>query len=130
MLAEPSWLEQEALLVLHSRSLALHGGAEGYRDIGLLESALQTPRNRHAYDGVGDLADLAASYAVAICANHPFVDGNKRSAFLALVLFLRLNGHRLVVDQVEAIRTIFALASGGLDHAGLTDWVRRHVQTA
>ncbi|MDO9338181.1 MAG: type II toxin-antitoxin system death-on-curing family toxin [Caulobacter sp.] len=130
MPAEPSWLEPEALLVLHSRSLALHGGADGCRDLGLLDSALQRPRNRHAYEGVSDLADLAASYAVAICGNHPFVDGNKRSAFLALVLFLRLNGHRLVVDQVEAIRTIFALASGELGHADLTDWVRRHLRPA
>ena len=127
---EPIWLDGEALLILHSRSIALHGGADGYRDLGLLESALQRPRNRHHYEGVTDLADLAAAYAVAICGNHPFVDGNKRAAFLALVLFLRLNGQRLVVDQVEAIRTVFALASGALGQEELAAWVARFVRPA
>ena len=126
--AEPVWLDQEALLILHSRSIALHGGADGYRDLGLLESAMQRPRNRYHYEGVTDLAELAAGYAAAICGNHPFVDGNKRAAFLALALFLRLNGQRLVVDQVDAIRTVFALASGELGQDDLTAWVRDRTQ--
>lgn len=126
-MTEPTWLHAEALIVLHSRSLALHGGPEGLRDAGLLESALQRPMNRFHYEGVDDVVELAATYAVAICGNHPFVDGNKRAAFHAMALFLRVNGKRLVADQVDAALTIMALAAGKLDVEALTAWLRTRV---
>jgi death-on-curing protein len=124
---EPVWVRTEAIKVLHERSLALHGGPSGVRDEGLLESALERPRNRFHYDGVGDLIELAATYAVAVSGNHPFVDGNKRAAFHAMTLFLRANGKRLVADQADAARTIFKLAAGDIDERELADWLRTRV---
>jgi len=121
---EAVWVRTEAIKVLHERSLALHGGPSGVRDEGLLESALERPRNRFHYDGVGDLIELAATYAVAVSGNHPFVDGNKRAAFHAMTLFLRANGKRLVADQADAARTIFKL---DIDERELADWLRTRV---
>ena len=126
-MAEPIWIEREALLVLHDRALAVHGGAEGLRDVGLLDSALLRPQHRFQYQGVEDIAELAALYAEAISANHPFADGNKRAAFLCLTLFLRLNGLRLAADQVDATRAMFALAAGKLDGPRLAEWIRRNL---
>jgi len=125
-MTEPEWLEQEAVEVLHDKSLALHGGAAGVRDAGLLDSALQRPINRFHYEGVTDIAALAATYAVAISGNHPFIDGNKRAAFQAMALFLRINGYRLKVDPAEATAAIYALAAGQLDLERLSEWVRRN----
>jgi death-on-curing protein len=125
--SEPVWVLGQAIKVLHERSLALHGGPSGVRDEGLLESALERPKNRFHYDGINDLVELAATYAAAVSANHPFVDGNKRAAFQAMVLFLRLNGRRLVADQADAARTIFRLAAGEIDIPALTDWLRSRV---
>jgi death-on-curing protein len=127
---EPVWLEMEAILALHDRSLALHGGAQGLRDPGLLESALMRPRNRFHYEGVKDIVALAASYALAVSSNHPFADGNKRTAFLSLALFLRLNGMRLAADPVDATRTMFALAAGSLGEKDLAEWVRNNSRPA
>lgn len=124
---EPVWVRIEAFKVLHERSLALHGGPSGVRDEGLLESALERPKNRFHYEGVDDVVELAATYAVAVSSNHPFVDGNKRAAFHAMTLFLRLNGLRLVADQADAARTIFKLAAGELDIRALTEWLRTRV---
>jgi death-on-curing protein len=124
---EPVWVRIEALKVLHERSLALHGGPSGVRDEGLLESALERPKNRFHYEGVDDIVELAATYAVAVSSDHPFVDGNKRAAFHAMTLFLRLNGLRLVADQADAARTIFKLAAGELDIPALTEWLRTRV---
>lgn len=124
MSAEPRWISKEALLVLHDRSLGLHGGAAGLRDEGLLESALQRAPNRHHYEGVEDICDLAATYLVAIASNHPFIDGNKRAAFLGAGLFLRLNGRRLVAAPADAARTVFAVAAGERDIAQLAGWIR------
>jgi death-on-curing protein len=126
--SEPKWIQLGALVVLHARSLALHGGPEGIRDAGLLESALERPKNRYFYEGVEDLAALAATYAAAISGNHPFIDGNKRTAFIAMALFLRLNGERLVADQVDATRTTLALAAGQLSIDELAAWVRANLQ--
>ncbi len=122
--AEPRWITKHGLLLLHDRSLALHGGAEGMRDEGLLDSALARPQNRFHYEGLSDIAALAATYAGAIAANHPFVDGNKRAAFLAAGLFLEKNGLQLKADQVDAGLTILALAAGKLAIDELTDWMR------
>lgn len=124
MTAEPVWVHIEALKVLHERSLALHGGASGVRDHGLLESALERPKNRFRYDAVTDVLELAATYAVAISGNHPFVDGNKRVAFQAMMLFLRLNSLRLKPDQADAARAIFKLAAGELDIPTLKVWLQ------
>jgi death-on-curing protein len=128
--SEPHWLGRAALLVLHDRSLALHGGAPGVRDEGLLDSALARPPNRFHYQQVDDLCALAAIYLVGLAANHPFVDGNKRMAFLAAGLFLRRNGLRLQVGQAEAARIVFAVAGGERDEAALTVWLRRFTAEA
>jgi death-on-curing protein len=121
--AEPCWLSKESLLVLHDRSIALHGGASGLRDEGLLESALARAANRFHHDG--DVCAVAATYLVALVSNHPFTDGNKRAAFLAAGLFLRLNGRRLVAEQADAARTVLAAAAGQRDLDALAEWVRR-----
>jgi len=129
-MTEPEWVELEAIEVLHDMSLATHGGASGVRDQGLLESALQRPINRFLYQSVDDLPSLAATYAEAISGNHPFVDGNKRAAFHAMTLFLRINGVKLTAEQGEAAAIIYALAAGELDVERLAEWLRRNVQVA
>ena len=121
------WVSKQALLLLHGESLAAHGGAPGLRDEGLLDSALARPMNLAGY-GVPDVADLAAAYAGGLAQNHPFVDGNKRVAFLATGLFLMLNGHRLVATPAEATLAVFELAAGRLDDAAYAEWVRSHLQ--
>jgi death on curing protein len=119
------WLDRRALLLLHAESLAEHGGSEGLRDEGLLESALARPENRVAY-GTPDVADLAASYGFGLARNHPFIDGNKRAAFLAVGLFLHLNGYRLSATQAEATLTMLALAAGEITEAEFAAWLRDH----
>jgi death-on-curing protein len=117
------WVDKRAILLLHDESLAEHGGLPGLRDEGLLDSALARPLNLAAY-GTPDLAALAASYGVGLAKNHPFVDGNKRAAFLAVGLFLALNGYRLTADQVSATKAILAVAAGDLDEPGFAAWLR------
>jgi death-on-curing protein len=112
----PRWIDKQALLKLHQESLFEHGGTAGLRDEGLLDSALGRPQNLLAYEDP-DFAALAAVYGFGLAKNHPFVDGNKRAAFLAIGLFLGLNGYRLRVSQSEATATILALAAGELDEA-------------
>jgi death-on-curing protein len=125
---EPKWLDKRALMLLHEESLATFGGARGVRDEGLLESALARPVNKYRYDGIRDLAPLSAAYGFGIARNHPFVDGNKRAALLAIGVFLRINGARLQADTVDAIRTTFALAAGELDENALAVWVRANLK--
>jgi len=122
--AEPRWVSKDALLVLHDRSIALHGGAPGVRDEGLLESALARPANRFHYEGVEDVCVLAATYLVAVASNHPFADGNKRAAFLACGLFLLKNGRRLIADQAHPALTVLSVAAGQRDVDELADWIR------
>jgi death on curing protein len=117
------WIDRQALVLLHDESLAEHGGSPGLRDEGLLESALARPRNLAAY-GAPDLADLAAAYGVGLAENDPFVDGNKRAAFLAVGLFLALNGHRLAATQLEATMTMLGVAAGDIDEAAFAAWIR------
>jgi death-on-curing protein len=119
------WVDKGALVLLHDESLAEHGGRAGIRDDGLLESALVRAKNLAAY-GAPDVADLAASYAVGLAKNHAFVDGNKRAAFLAMGLFLYLNGYRLVATQADATLTMLGVAAGTVDEAALGDWIRRN----
>ena len=113
--SEPVWLEKAALIALHDRTLALHGGPAGIRDEGLLDSALQRPVHRRLYEDETSLAVLAATYAVGVAANHPFVDGNKRAA---------LNGAPLAPDPVEAVRIVQAVAAGEVDIDTLAEWIR------
>lgn len=120
------WVDRQALLLLHGESLAEHGGAAGMRDAGLLESALARARNLAAY-GEPDVADLAAAYGSGLSQNHPFVDGNKRAAFLSVGLFLALNGYCLVATQAEATVVMLALAGGELDEAEFAAWLREHL---
>jgi death-on-curing protein len=119
------WVDKQLLLLLHDESLAEHGGATGLRDEGLLDSALARPMNLIAY-GEPDLAELAASYGVGLAKNHAFVDGNKRAAFLAVGLFLRLNGHRLNATPAAATVAMMDVAAGTLNEADFADWIRRH----
>ena len=121
------WIDRRALLLLHDESIAEHGGAAGIRNQGLLESALARPLNVAVY-GEPDLADLAASYGVGLAKNHPFVDGNKRAAFLAVGLFLALNGHRLVVSQANATLSMLDVAAGVMDEGAFAAWLRKHIQ--
>ena len=127
MNTEPKWISRKALLLLHEESLAEFGGARGLRDDGLLDSALARPRNVQAYHTDSRIADLAAAYAFGLTKNHPFIDGNKRAAFLCIGLFLAVNGYRLKADQVDAIRTMLAVASGDLDEPGLSAWIARNI---
>jgi death-on-curing protein len=127
VIPEPGWIEARAVILLHAESLAEHGGPEGLRDEGLLESALGRPRNISAYQPKADIAALAAGYGWGIAHDHPFVDGNKRAAFLAVGLFLRLNGFRLVADKADATRTMMGVAAGEIDEAVFGDWIRAHI---
>ena len=126
MARTPRWLDQQALLLLHGESLSTFGGAAGLRDEGLLDSALHRPRNLHELGGVSDLSALAAAYAHGLSRNHPFVDGNKRAAFLAIGVFLAINGRRLTASPVEAVVAMTALAADELDEPTLAAWIRRH----
>ena len=121
------WIDKQALLLLHGESLAEHGGAAGMRDQGLLDSALARAPNLAAY-GEPDVAALAATYGFGIARNHPFVDGNKRAAFLSLGLFLALNDYRLRATQADATVMMLALASGDLDEAEFAGWLRTHIE--
>lgn len=121
--SEPLWLSVEAVQDIHTEQLVLFGGPDGTRDLGLLESALARPINRFAYGEV-DLAVLAASYAFGIARNHPFIDGNKRVALLAMVTFLHLNGVFFSPSNADAAAAIVALAAGEIDEDGLTRWIR------
>jgi death on curing protein len=120
---EPIWLDVEILIDLHAEQLALFGGPDGIRDQGMLESALGRPINKFIY-GETDLAVLAAAYAFGIARNHPFVDGNKRAAFGALIVFLGLNDIDFLVPPESASAMIFALAAGEVNEEGLTRWIR------
>ena len=123
------WLSSQLVLAIHDEQLAEHGGSTGLRDAGLLDSALARPLNRVGY-GDPDIAELAAVYALAIAQNHPFVDGNKRTAFVALELFLRLNGCVFTVGDAEAVVMFLAMAAGELPDAEFIAWVRMYTATA
>ena len=123
------WVSKQALVLLHGESLAKHGGREGMRDEGLLDSALMRPKNILAYadaDNPPDAAALAASYGLGLAKNHPFVDGNKRAAFLAVGLFLYLNGLRLQATQTDATLTMLAVAAGDITEEAFAAWLREH----
>lgn len=120
------WLDRTVLVAAHDEQLAEHGGAAGFRDEGLLDSALARPLNLAAYDSP-DVAALAASYAVALAKNHPFMDGNKRTAFVAMELFLWLNGHELNAGDAECVLAMLNVAAGEWDEATLAAWLRERI---
>jgi death on curing protein len=119
------WIERSVVLAAHEEQLAEHGGSAGIRDAGLLDSALARPLNRAAY-GKPDAAELAAAYAYGLATNHPFVDGNKRTAFVALELFLALNGYRSAAGDAESVMSLLAFAAGTMKEEALANWIRRH----
>jgi death on curing protein len=119
------WLSQQLILAIHDEQLAEHGGATGVRDAGLLESALARPLNPASY-GEPDIVELAAVYATAIVRNHPFVDGNKRTGFAALVMFLALNGAEFEPPEVDATMAILRLAASDTTDDEFIAWVRSH----
>jgi death-on-curing protein len=121
------WIDPRALLLLHAETLAEHGGLPGLRDEAALDAALARPQHVHVYEPKADVARLAAAYGFGIVRDHPFNDGNKRAGFLAVGLFLSLNGYAFIADPAEAVEAIFALASGGLGENELAAWVRTHI---
>jgi death-on-curing protein len=127
-MSEPEWLDTSIVLDVHAEQLALFGGADGVRDLGLLESALGRPLNKFAYGETG-LAALAAAYAFGIARNHPFVDGNKRAAFAAIVVSLGLNGIDLDVPPEAATAMILGMAAGEISEEGLTRWIADNIPT-
>jgi len=119
------WLSARLVTAIHHRQIQRHGGSFGLRDAGMLESALARPQSLAAY-GEPTVFELAASYAFGLARNHPFVDGNKRTAFVASTLFLRLNGQNLEAPQAEAAVVFLRLAAGEIDEAELAEWFRRN----
>jgi death on curing protein len=123
-----SWVrfDQRVVLAIHDEQIAEHGGQTGIRDEGLLLSALARPDNKVNYQNA-DIADLAAAYGFGISSNHPFHDGNKRTAFVVVELFLNLNGYELTADDMACVQTFLALAAGTLSEKDLATWVRAHI---
>ncbi|MBA3034431.1 MAG: type II toxin-antitoxin system death-on-curing family toxin [Gammaproteobacteria bacterium] len=121
------WIQRNVIIAAHSAQLAEHGGAAGTRDAGLLDSALARAENLAAYDDP-DVAALAATYGFGIVRNHPFVDGNKRTALIATELFLALNGYDLVAGDAECVVTMLDLAAGELPEAEFAAWLRTHIE--
>ena len=119
------WLSRDVILAIHDEQLAAHGGATGLRDSALLDSALARPENRQAY-GEPDMAELAALYALAITRNHPFIDGNERTGYVALELFLACNGYQFLADDAESVVMTLQMAAGEMSDDDFIAWVRGH----
>ena len=119
------WLNKAVVIAVHEAQLSEHGGGAGVRDQNLLESALARPENLAAY-GEPDVCHLAAAYGFGISRNHAFIDGNKRTGFVAAVMFLRLNGHQLVADDASKVLTMLAVAAGDITEAEFATWIRQH----
>jgi death-on-curing protein len=126
---EPRWLSLQSVLMYHAILLAEHGGSEGFRDEGLFHSALARPRNLFLYGDPKDVCDIAAAYGFGLAKNHPFIDGNKRVAYVAMVSFLEKNGLTVVAEQAEAVELMFGVASGEIAEKELATWLRRHKAT-
>jgi len=119
----PRWVTASVVLAIHADQIRAHGGTPGLRDRGLLESALDRPRNRYHYQPDAGLCALAAAYGFALARNHPFVDGNKRVAFQAMFLFLGLNGLRIVASEEAVVSVMLSVASGEMDEEMLASWL-------
>ncbi|MAN73230.1 MAG: type II toxin-antitoxin system death-on-curing family toxin [Henriciella sp.] len=122
-MSEPRWLDKSFILRVHDRQLELHGGARGLRDEGLLDSALARALNAYGY-GESDTCMLGALYGAGIIQNHPFVDGNKRTGYVACLTFLRANGFSLTAPMAERLAWTLMLAAGEIGHAEYADWLR------
>lgn len=120
------WILREIVLALHAEQLAEHGGLDGIRDEGMFDSALVRPQNLIGYNQNADLAMLAASYTYGLAKNHPFIDGNKRIAFIVGELFLELNGFELIASDGDCVLTMLAVADGSLSEEELTNWYREN----
>lgn len=127
---EPRWIPKPVVLAIHDEQLAEHGGGRGLRDDGLLEAALNRPRNLFHYGDAPDHAALAAAYAYGLAKDHPFIDGNKRTSFVVCELFLALNGQDLELDDAEAVTAWLTLASGGMTEAELAETIRQALRRA
>ena len=127
-MTEPRWIDRTVLLAAHLDQIREHGGLLGVRDEGALESALNRARQKWHYEESPDIPTLAAAYGFGFSSNHPFRDGNKRTAFLAICVFLGLNGWTLDSNEEGVVRTMVALASGNLDEHSLAEWIRGHSQ--
>jgi death-on-curing protein len=124
---EPVWVLQQAVLLAHEESLAEHGGPSGVRDLGLLESALARPKNLFAYsESEPSLPRMAAAYAFGTVANHPFVDGNMRTALIVSIGFLKLNGLLLTADKADRYVTFYGLAAGTIGENQIADWFEKN----
>jgi death-on-curing protein len=124
---EPNWIDERDALILHDRLLALHGGAAGVRDDGLLASALAPPRQHFAYGETADIVPLAAIYTDAIVRNHPFADGNKRTGFVIGILFLEINGHRFTASEEDTATAVLALAAGEIEADEFAGFLRANM---
>jgi death-on-curing protein len=122
-----TWGDSDVVLAIHEEQLAEHGGADGVRDMGLLESALARPQNLLAY-GSPDVADLAAAYAAGIARNHPFIDGNKRTAWVVAETFVELNGSEIAADDAGAYEVMLSLAEGRIDESAFAAWMRPQIK--
>src|SRR6478735_2190070 len=127
-MTEPFWLTGRMIIAIHDEQLVIHGGASGLRDRGMLDSALNRPRNKWSYENA-ELPELAAAYSFVIARNRPLVDGNKRLSLLALHTFLGINGIDFVVPEAEAAVIILALATGEVSEANLTRWIRDNLDS-
>jgi death on curing protein len=125
---EPLWIEERDVLAIHDRLVAIHGGATGLRDRGLLESALARPRQHHAYADHADIVRMAALYTAGIVGNHPFVDCNKRTGFVVGVLFLEVHGFDFNANEEDATQAVLDLAAGKLDEIAFATWLRANVR--
>ncbi|PIW08864.1 MAG: type II toxin-antitoxin system death-on-curing family toxin [Comamonadaceae bacterium CG17_big_fil_post_rev_8_21_14_2_50_60_13] len=121
------WIENTLIHAVHEEQLVEHGGGAGVRDLNLLESALARPQQLENY-GTPDAADLAASYGYGISRNHPFIDGNKRTGFVAMELFLALNGYELIASDADCVVTMLSVAAGDIGEAAFAEWIRQHMQ--
>lgn len=124
---EPVWVLRQVIEAAHQGQIREHGGLAGVRDPHGLEAALARPQQKWVYDPEADLALLAAAYAYGIATSHPFSDGNKRSALLAMVIFLDLNGHVLTASEIDVVPVILSLAAGELSEPALREWVAQHM---
>lgn len=122
------WLPSRAVVIIHQELIQEHGGSLGVRDESALDSALARPLNRHAYSPSDDVYELAAAYGYGLCCNHPFIDGNKRVAFMAMYVFLRLNGFTITADEVDAVVAMESLAGGTMSETELADWLRNNTR--
>ena len=124
------WVQIDRVVAIHRRQISEHGGDDGVRDMGLLESALARPQNIEAYEPEADIARLAAAYGFGIIKNHPFIDGNKRTGYVVTELFVVKNGYRLIAEPADKYLTFLSLAEGSLSEDELAAWLRERVTAA